>query len=195
MPPGHRRRDRQAAGRGRGRRPERRGVRQVDQLVAVSARAHERLRASAGGARRESVRKGGGPDAVRRVLRRDRRQGGVRDRYRIGLRRADRLYRAGGAPARHRQLQGGAQGRPGRGGVPARCGAVERHPGPQERVLPERRGLPGGDRGGNANGVPHDRRRRLRGAARRRAGRSRTTGWCRRRASPTTGAGSRATSR
>ena len=34
---------------------------------------------------------------------------GGRDQERVRLRRTDHLYRAGGAPARHRQLQGGAR--------------------------------------------------------------------------------------
>ena len=45
--------------------------------------------------------------------------------------------------ARHRQLQGRAQGREGRGSVPAGCGAGERDPRPQERILQERRGTAG----------------------------------------------------
>ena len=84
-----------------------------------------------------------------------------------GLRRPDRLYRPGRAPARHRQLQGGAGEGPGGRGVPAGRGARERHPRPQERVLRERGRLPAGDRRGDAHRIPHDRRCRLPGAARR----------------------------
>ncbi len=56
-----------------------------------------------------------------------------------------------------------------RRGLHAGGGAGQRHPGPQERVLQERRGAAGGDRGRHAHRIQDDRRCRFRGAARRRA--------------------------
>ena len=103
----------------------------------------------------------------------DRAQGRFRRRrgraIRVGLRRADRLYRAGRAPARHRQFQGGAR-RGGRGGgVPAGRRAGERHPRPQERVLRERRGAGLRHRRRHAGRVPDHLRGRASGPGRRRA--------------------------
>ncbi len=52
----------------------------------------------------------------------------------IRLRRRDHLFRSGRAPARHRQLQGGARRRERRRRVFAGGSARERHSRPQERV-------------------------------------------------------------
>ncbi len=60
------------------RRDQRRRVRQIDQLVAIRARAPERLRAPAGEARRQPVRARRRSRALRRVLRRARRARGRR---------------------------------------------------------------------------------------------------------------------
>ena len=94
---------------------------------------------------------------------------GVATTHGFGLRRSDQLHRPGAAPARHRQLQGRAQGRQGHRGVHAGGGAGERHPGPQERVLQKRRGADPRHRRGDAHRIQDDRRRRLHPAARRRA--------------------------
>ena len=79
MRDGRGRRRRAPAGRGRHRRGQRRRVRQVDQLVAIRARAPERLRAPAGQARRQSVSARRRSGTIRRVLRRARRARGDRD--------------------------------------------------------------------------------------------------------------------
>ena len=107
-----------AAGRGRHRRAERRRVRQGHQLVAIRARAPERLRAPAGrrpDASRFAARRRSQP--LRRVLRRARRRDGppatagaaVGEAVCVG---ADHVHRPGRAAARHRQLQGRAEGVP-----------------------------------------------------------------------------------
>ncbi len=59
---------------------------------------------------------------------------------------ADQLHRPGVVAEGHRQLQSGAGEGEGDGRLPAGGGAGERHPGPQERVLQERRRGAGGDR-------------------------------------------------
>ena len=157
------------AGRGRHRRHQRRRVRQIDQLVAIRARTAERFRAAADQGRRQSIHARRRPRAVRRILCRARCPRRRRDHRRGGLRRADRLYRPGGAAARHRQFQSRAEGRQGGRGIPAGRGAGQRHPGPQERILQERRGPDPRHRRGDAHRIPHDHRCRLRAAARRRA--------------------------
>ena len=62
-------------------------------------------------------------------------------------------------------LKAALDGRRGERGVPAGGGAGERDPGPQERILSRRRRLPSRDRRRDAQRIPHDRRRRLPGAA------------------------------
>ncbi len=141
------RRHRSPASRGRHRRYQRRRIREIDQLVAIRARALERLRAPSGQARRQSVSarrrsQSASPSSMPSLTRTKGSRPGL-DAVCIG---PDRLYRAGGARARHRQFQGRARRREGRGGVPAGRRARERHPGPQERILQERRGVPHRDR-------------------------------------------------
>ncbi len=77
------------------------------------------------------------------------------------------IYRPSRTAARHRQLQDGAQGRAGGGGVLAGGGAGERDPRPQERILQEWRGAADRDRRGDARRIQNDRRCRLAAAARR----------------------------
>ncbi len=139
-------------------------------LVAIRARAPVRLRAPPDQERdRQSVQARRRPHALCRILRRARRARRRRHHHRSDLRRADPIYRAGRAAARHRQFQGRAQGREGRRGLPAGGGAGERDPRPQERILQERRRAAGGDRASHAHRIQDDHRRRLPGAARRRA--------------------------
>ena len=73
----------------------------------------------------------------------------------------DHVQRPLRAAARHRQPEGGDQGRRCRRGLPAGGRAVERDPRPQERVLQDRRGS--GRRAGRsaADRVPRDRRCRV----------------------------------
>ncbi len=114
-------------------------------------------------------KRGADRDAFPGILRRARRPRRRRHHGRCDLRRADQIHRAGRVAARHRQLQGGAQGRESRRSVPAGGGAGERDPRPQERILQERRGIAGRDRRSDAHRIQDDHRRRLPGAARRRA--------------------------
>ena len=109
------------AGRGRHRRRQRRRVRQGDQLVAIRARAAERLRAAAvqaGRATRSPARRR--PRAFAEFYAELDARDGVATTTGFRLRRPDQLHRAGAAPARHRQLQGGAEGREGRRGASCR---------------------------------------------------------------------------
>ena len=83
---------------------------------------------------------------------------------------ADQIHRAGAAPAGHRQLQSGAEGREGGRGLPAGRGAGQ-------SVIPDRKNeyyksdddLAEAIGRGDARGIQADRRQRLPGAARRRA--------------------------
>ena len=154
--------------------PERRRVRQGDQLVAVRPGPHERLHAPAGEARRARLRARRGPGALRGVLqgaRCGRRPagGGECDRRDRGVHGSGEVHGAGGAAARHRQLQGGAGEGGGEAGLPAGRGAGERHTRPRQRALQVGRGPAGRDRGGDAHRVQGDRRRGPVCAARRRA--------------------------
>ena len=79
----------------------------------------------------------------------------------------DQIYRASRTAARHRQLQGRAQDGKGRRSIFAGRRAGERDPGPQERILQERRGTAGRDRRRHAHRIQDDHRCRFPGAARR----------------------------
>ena len=137
------------------------------------------------------------PDALRRVLRRARRaRTGSRIRSRRCASAQSRTRALRRYVARHRQLQGGACRCAGRRGLPPGRRAGERHSRSQERVLPERRGVPA--RRSPTRCAPSTGRSSTRAwwcRSTTRAPPSPTTAWSRPRASTTTAAGSRATSK
>ena len=169
MPEGFGRRGGAQAGRDRHRRAERRRVRQGRQLEPVHSRTALGLRAASHSGRLPARHTGRRPHPLQGVLHRTRRARATRQSRSGRLRRAGEIHRPGDPQARHRELQGRAQGPEGRGSLHAGGGAVERAARPQGRILQDRGGMAHRGHRRDARRVQDDRRCRLRPADRRRA--------------------------
>ena len=146
--------------------PERRRIRQIDQLVAVRAGAPERLRApadQAGG--RQSIQARRGPDAVCRVLCRARRARGRCDDDRSDLHRPDQIH---GHAELQRDIDNFKAALKREVEEPSCRSRRPRASFPTARTsITERRGAAGRNRGCDAHRIQDHHRRRLSGAARR----------------------------
>ena len=153
----------EAPGRGRRRRRQRRRVRQVDQLVAICAGA------AVSGFERRPIKAGTPIRFKRGADRAASRSSTPSSTPREGVATTRESVCVGpinytGQAELQRDIdnfKAALGGRQGRGGVPAGRRARQRHPGPQERVLQERRGVARRDRRGDAHRVPDDRRCRV----------------------------------